>query len=359
MKIVIMAGGSGTRLWPMSRKSKPKQLQKLISNKTLLEDTFERAEKIVKKDDIYISTTENYFDATAKILKGIKLDHFIVETASKNTGPAIGLVTALFHQKNKDEIIASIASDHVIAKPDAFKEAIEVAEKIVKKYPNKLVIIGINPTMPETGYGYIKMNGLFETIGKTQVFTVEEFVEKPNLATAKKYISKWQYLWNASYFIYRADTMMKLFKKFQPKIYALLIEIQKEFQNKEIDHYKIKELYTQMPEGAIDTEITEKATDVVVIPADLGWSDVGSWGSLHDVLSGITGHSVITKGHHIGIEDENILVYSGEKMIATVGLKNTVIIDTPDVTFVCDKNKSQDIKKLINKLKEEGKHLYL
>lgn len=354
-----MAGGSGTRLWPMSRKSSPKQLQKLVGDKTMIEETYDRCDGVVGKENVYISTTQKYYEATAQIFPKIDQKKFIIETASRNTAPAIGLITANFYLRDPKAIIATIASDHVVAKTDEFKRAMLVAKQIVQKHPEKIVVVGINPTRPETGFGYIKMNGLFATIDKTQIFTVEEFVEKPDLATAKKYVAKWNYLWNASYFIFRADTMMKLFAKHQSKIYTILEKILKEYQKSEPDNNTINELYKKMPEESIDTGIIEKTKDIVVIPADLGWNDIGSWGSLHDVLSSNTGANVITKGHHIGVGDEDILVYSKDKMIATVGLKNIIIVDTGDVTLICDKNKSQDIKKMIEKLKEEGKHLYL
>lgn len=359
MKAVIMAGGSGTRLWPMSRKSFPKQLQKLVGDKSMIQETFDRLEPVVGKDNIYISTTEKYKEATRKTLIGVNEDNYLIEPNAKNTAPAIGLITAYFYALDPKTIIATVASDHVVTKTGEFQKVLGVARDLIIKNPDQLVTVGLNPTYPETGMGYIKMNGLFTTINNTKVFSVEEFVEKPDLATAKKYLSSWEYLWNASYFIFRADHMMNLFKKHQSKIYTELEKIVKLYDRGEATEELINEIYQKMPEAPIDTAIIEKAKDVLVIPADLGWNDVGSWASLYDVLSLSTGSSVISKGHHIGVDDENILVYSGEKMIATVGLDNIVIVDTPDVTLICNKNHSQDIKKLIEKLKDEGKHLYL
>lgn len=359
MKVVIMAGGSGTRLWPMSRKSFPKQLQKLVSDKPLIQETFDRIEPVVGTDNIYISTTQGYKEATRKTLIGVEEDNYLVEPSAKNTGPAIGLIAAFFYALDPKTIVATIASDHVVTKNHEFQKILQVAKCAVEKNPKYIITVGLNPTSPDTGMGYIKMGELFSKEDSTKIFQVDQFVEKPDLATAKKYLSSWEYLWNASYFIWQAETMMNLFKKYQPEIYKHLIKIAEAYDKGKATDELIAKIYESMPEIPIDTAIIEKAKNVLVIPADLGWSDIGSWASLHDVLSTNTGSEVISKGHHIGVDDGNLLVYSGEKMIATVGLDNIIIVDTPDVTFVCNKNKSQDVKKLIEKLKNEGKHLYL
>lgn len=352
--IVLMAGGSGTRLWPMSRKQMPKQFHKLSSEKSLLLETYERFNSVVGKENIYVSLTENVLSETQKQLKDVPKDNFIVEPEGRNTAPAIALVTAKIFKKDPAAIIAIISSDHTVKKVSAYQKAFLDAQKFVEKNPKYLVTIGIKPTKAETGYGYIKVGQKFSN---EPVNIVESFVEKPNLQTAQKYLESGKYLWNAGYFVFRADEMVKMFEKYSPEIYTGLREILKAIDTpKEKDVINLE--YVKFPKEPIDTAIAEKAENIAVVPADLGWSDIGSWSALLDILSSKNGE-VVTRGHHIGIDDKDCLFYAQDKLLATVGLENTIIIDTPDVTMVCNKEKSQDVKKLIEILKESGKEDYL
>ncbi len=358
MYAVIMAGGSGTRLWPMSRKNFPKQLQKLVSEKSLLQETYERLKTFLPTKNIYVSTSEQYLHETRRHLPELAEKNFIVEPAARNTGPAIALIAAFFVKKDPKAIVATIASDHVVTKLDEYRDVIIAAGKTIAKYPDHVMTIGLNPTEPNTGLGYIKMDTILDTVNDRKVFTVQKFVEKPKLATAERYVASWQYLWNASYFIWRAGTMLKLFHTLAPKYRTPLKKIQATIDKPDFRNLLTKE-YEKFPSEPIDTAIMEKAKKVLVIPADLGWSDIGSWASLHDILSTSTGSHIITKGHHVGIDNQNCLIYAHDKMVATLGLDNVIIVDTPDVILICNKQRAQDIKAIIDKLKEEGKHLYL
>lgn len=358
MNAVIMAGGSGTRLWPMSRKNFPKQLHSLVSDKSLIQETYERLRSFLPPENIFVSTAEQYLNETRRHLPEVPEDNFIVEPSARNTAPAIGLVAAYFAKRDPHSIIATVASDHVVSKTDEFRQVMIAAGEAISKYPDYVATVGLKPTEPNTGLGYIQMNSMKDTINGQKVFGVKKFVEKPSLASAKKYVSSWEYLWNASYFIWRADTMLDLFKKLAPNFYKPISKIAASLGTEKQSKVIARE-YGKMPSGPIDTVIMEKAKKVLILPADLGWSDIGSWASLYDILSNSTGSHIIAKGHHVGLNNQNCLVYAHDKLVATIGLEDVIVVDTADVLLICNKHHAQDVKKIIDKLKEEGKHLYL
>jgi mannose-1-phosphate guanylyltransferase len=358
MDIVIFAGGAGTRLWPASRAARPKQLHALVGEQPLLVESVERLLPLVSYDHIYISTTAALTDACKELLPKIPPGNFIVEPEGRNTGPAVGLVTAVLHKKNSHAVIAALWSDHHIGRPEEFREVLHTAEAVVAKHPDSLVTIGISPTEPNTQLGYIQMNEASEQVRGRRVYRAKRFVEKPDYPTAKKYLASWQYLWNAGYFVFRADTMLSLFQLYAPEHAKHLTTIATSLGKPGRDTIIAKEFAAMTP-APIDTLIAEKVKSMFVIPADLDWSDIGSWSSLYDILSEKYDTDVIVKGHHIGHDDQHVLVLAHDKMIATVGLKDIIIVDTPDALLIANMNRAHDVKHLIEKLKREGKHLYV
>ena len=360
---VIMAGGTGTRLWPMSRKAKPKQLQSLVSGKSLVQETFSRLKKAVPGKQILVSTNPDYLEELQKQLPEIPEENFIVEPAKRNTGPALTFIALALLQKDKDAVIATIASDHVVQNADVFANTVKAAFKAVEKYPDHLVAVGINPTKPDTGLGYIKMGDAKDDILDEKVFKVDSFVEKPDKKNAEKYLQSWQYLWNGAYYFFKASTMKDWAKLYVPQTYKNLekaVKIIAENNNGK-SNSEAKKIYEKVKEEQFENAVIEQKDfkKVLVIPAELGWSDIGNWGTLLDVLSEAHDSKMISRGYHIDIGSEGCLVYGSDKMIATLGLKDAIIIDTPDVFFVANKNSAQDVKLLLEKLKSEGKHLYL
>lgn len=359
LNIVIMAGGAGTRLWPMSRAELPKQLQSLIGDKTLIQQTVERVLPLADADHLYIGTVAKYVSEMQKQLPQVKPDHIITEPMLKNNAAAIGLNAVHLHKKDPHAVMVSLHSDHAVTKPQNFHTAIRVAEKVVEQHPDHLVCIGIKPTYAATELGYIQMDGVLETIGGEEVFTVKQFIEKPDAKTAETFATDWHFLWNAGYFIWGVDTLLSLFKQFLPNTYTHLMAIEQAIGT-DTYHQVLNTHYAQMDEIAIDYAIMEHAPHIAVVPADLGWSDIGTWSSLHDIIQESTGEHLVSKGDHVHHDTENSLIYSvSGKLIATVGLKNTIIVDTPDVLLVADKSKAHEVKKIIEKLKGEGKHTYL
>jgi len=360
---VIMAGGTGTRLWPMSRTAKPKQFHKLVSEKTLIQETFDRVKKAIPTENIYISTNTKYEEEIRLQLPDVKPDNFIIEPAKRNTAPALAFVAAEIYRKDKDAVIATLASDHVVKNIDVFSTALKTAFKTAEENVDHLILVGINPTRPDTGLGYIKMGSVRGEVGGEQVFEVDKFLEKPDLKTAEKYLQSWEYLWNAAYYFFSAKQLLGWYEKYVPATYKSIMEVDdlKVKGGNGAATAKIKEIFTKIEDEQFETAVIEKldTKKILVIPADLGWSDIGNWGTLHDVLAENYDTTMISKGYHLDVGSENCLVYGGEKMIATIGLQNVVVIDTEDAILIANKNKAQDVKKLLDKFKEEGKHLYL
>lgn len=360
--IVIMAGGSGTRLWPLSRKRNPKQFQSFVSSKTLIQETFDRAAQIVPKENIFVSTTKKYKSLVQKQLPDIAENRLILEPKPRNTAPAIALVAATIAKYDKGAIVATIASDHAIDNPEEFVKTIDLALTTSSKNPGELITVGINPARPDTGLGYIKLGQEFAAEEGKRVFVVNAFKEKPDRATAEKYLSSWEYLWNAGYFIFAAENFAKWTKQYSPTLHQAIEKIMENKNSSASDEKIIETLYTETPSEPIDTLIVEKlpSENRLVIPSSIKWNDVGGWETLYGFLSERNGEKMIVRGKHLDIDSQNSLIYGQNKLIATIGLEDIIIVDTDDAILIANRNQvSEKIKKLLEKLKEEGKEEYL
>ncbi|MFA5993747.1 MAG: sugar phosphate nucleotidyltransferase [Parcubacteria group bacterium] len=353
---VIMAGGTGTRLWPLSRKQKPKQFQRFTSNKTMIQETYARVARVVPKENIFISTTDAYVDLTLAQLPQLGREQLILEPMPRGTAPAIALVAKYITRINPQAIVATVASDHVIKNVDEFCASLFSALCAAEKNVKKLVIVGINPTSPDTGLGYIRMGKEFDAVAGKKVFLADAFVEKPDRKTAEKYLAKWEYLWNAGYFIFSAPDFLQLVKKWTPKTAEVLDKIEKEWEKKIINKKKIEKLYFSLENEPIDTAIAEKLDkkDRLVVPSEMQWSDVGNWGSLFDFLKQ-DNKSFVVNGKHIDSGSADCFIHAGHKLVATVGLKDIIIIESEDAILVADKNSAGEVKKIIEKLRESEK----
>ena len=354
MKFLIMAGGKGTRLWPVSRKNKPKQFQKLISNKTMLQETVSRLQSDFFLKDIYIATNESYVDEIKKELPKLSADNIIGEPAFRERASCVALASAIFSKEGENEIMAVFPSDHYIKKEKELIKILKEAEKFLNNNPEHLVVVGVKPTGPETGYGYVEYNIENATKKKEdqQFCKVEKFIEKPDLKTAKKYCRKNNFLWNTSIYLWKTSAIINRFKKFIPDSYERLRRIRKAVGTSEFEKVLKKE-YPLMDMISVEYGILENDDKTVVVSADLGWSDVGSWSVLKDSLTGKDGHFV--KGEHLDVGSKNLLVYGSKKLITTVGLKDLIIVDTDDAILICDKNNSQLVKTVVEKLEKDGK----
>lgn len=356
MNILIFAGGSGSRLWPASRKSKPKQLLKLIDDKTLLQNTFDRCSTWAKKDEIYIATLSDYKSSIKQQVPSIPDSHYSLEPVLRDRGPAIGLAALIMHHDNPDSSFMTMWSDHNIKEtPGYFKKLLSQAEKYLKDHPESTITIGVKPSFPHTGFGYIKRGTKIANPYFLPLYKVSRFVEKPNLKTAEKFLKSGDYLWNSGYFIWKTETLLNLYKTHLPEVYKILMKIKPSLgtknQQKEIDKW-----YPKMPKVEVEQGILEKITkDIVTIEASFDWIDVGSWKIIKDVQT--KNNENISQGLHLDHESKNTLVYNynNKQLVTTLNTDNLVIVVTEDAILVADKDSSVDLKKLTAKLKEDKK----
>jgi len=361
--VVIMAGGGGTRLWPLSRQDAPKQFQKLVSDKTLIQETYERLSRFLPDERIYVAALESYKDVVFEQLPKLSEERIILEPMGKNTAPSMALIAATLLDRDKDALIATAPSDHVIYNSSAYVKAYQTAFGVMGGIKGKLLAIGIKPDKPHTGLGYIKMGDIIETYEGEKVFVVEEFKEKPDLKTAMEYVKRWQYMWNSACYFWHAADMVKWLEKERPEMMSGIADIitlrKKADGGSAGNRKKALEIYKGFEKVQIEYLLFEKMKDVIVLPADLGWNDVGTWGTLQEMLCNKYDTKIISKGNHIDYGSEEVLVYGNEKLIATIGLDGIMIIDSPDAILVMSKSRADDIGKLLDKMKQENKHSYL
>ena len=340
MYAVILCGGSGTRLWPLSRKNFPKQFLKLYSENSLLQETFIRNSEVVSKDNIFLITNdENYFNVLNQIKEvypKFKRNRIIVEPEVRGTASAIALVVKYLEEKIKirsSHPIIFLPADHYIGKKKAY---VALAKKAMKKVGNNIGTIGITPTGPETGFGYIKKgkkNG--------EYFVSESFKEKPDRKTAKEYLKSGKYVWNGGIYIFNSKTFSEELEKYVPEIFSL-------FSNN--FEYFLKN-FNKLPNVVIDVAISEKSKRVVIFEGDFGWSDIGSF----DALSEIAEKNKNKKARHIGIDSKNIYTHSdSERMIVTSGVDDLIVVDNNDVILVQKRGRSEDVKKVVEYLKKKN-----
>lgn len=357
MKILILAGGKGTRLWPISRSFKPKQFQKFFSEKTLVEETLERVLPLVKKiNDIFISTNEFYFSEIKKLLPKFPQRNIILEPAFRERVAAFLLFFCYLSEKERKEPVAVFPSDHLIKNKENFLKTLKIGNDFVLKNPDCILLFGEKPKEPEIGYGYIKKGRLFKNFKNFKFYKVDFFKEKPNLKRAREFLKEKNFYWNTGIFIFIPELIIELTKKFVPDNWRIYQKLKESF-NKENFNEILKQEYLKMDVVSFDYSILENYQKNVVLPVNFGWSDIGSWASLKKVLS--RGRNFI-KGNFLGLDSKDILVYStSPQLISTIGVKNLIIIVTDDVVFVCPKEKSQDVKKLIEKIERNGKKEFL
>ncbi len=355
---VILAGGQGTRLWPLSRQKNPKQLHAIAGEQPMIRETYERLLPKFSPENIFISTTEDFEEKIKEIIPEIPEGNFIIEPLLMGNAAACGLVSATLSKRDENAAAIFLPSDHLIRDSKEFLKVIDFSHELIEKHPDHILTIGINPTKPDVNLGYIQMNKQIESEDGLSAFSVKAFKEKPDQATAEKYVRSWEYLWNAGIFIWNINHLLELFRQNLPNTYEKLEIIKEAIGTPEYSKI-LKSEYSKVDNTSIDYGIMEKTDKILVIPSDFGWNDIGSWGALLEVLTEYNNTKVITKGHHIGVDNENCLVMANDKLIATVGLKDIVVIDTPDALLICNSKESHKVKDLLNKFKDEGKHLYL
>lgn len=345
---LIMAGGRGTRFWPLSTEDKPKQFLKLLGEDTMLQTTVKRINKLVPLERIFICTVEDYVNLVRHQLPNLNDVNIIVEPEGRNTAPCIALSAFYIKRFYKDSTMVVLPSDHLIKDEGNFINVIDSAYKYVSENEESIVTLGIKPSRSEIGYGYIKFNDKSEKINNTLINNVETFVEKPNLETANRYLKSGKYLWNAGMFIWKTDNILSNLKKYTPKIYELLSQT-KNLKDKDFKQY-IKSIYPKCQSISIDYAVMEKVSNIKVISCDFGWDDVGSWSSLDRYREKDIYNNII-QGNIKTIESKNNIVLSSGKKIVFYGVDNMLCVDTGDMTIVVNKdcmNNLRNIKELIS-----------
>jgi len=353
---VIMAGGTGTRFWPLSRESSPKQMLRIVGEDTMIRQTIKRLHNLLPLENISIVTNEKQaFDLNlhlAELKKGKNHLKIIAEPIGRNTAAAIGLAAVHLKKVSKDSVMIVLPADHVIADEKAF---IEVMKKAVGCADSDyLVTLGIKPSKPETGYGYIKAGAGGQVSG---VRRVKKFTEKPDKETAEEYIKDGNYLWNSGIFVWKASAILDEMKKYMPLLYKELIGIER-WINTKGEKKAIEEAYSRLESISIDYGVLEKSKNVMVVRADIGWSDVGSWAALDGVLPR-DAYGNIIKGNVVDIESRDSIVLSDKRLVATIGLKDMIVVDTSDATLVCQKHRAQDVKKIVDELRKRKREEHL
>ena len=347
---VIPAGGSGTRLWPASRAAKPKFLLPLPGPRSMLQATVDRVLPIVPRENVYVITGGSHAAAVSRQLPAIPEDNVVVEPAARGTGPAIGLGTALVARRDPNAIMGSFAADHYVRDPETFRRAVLVAAGVAQQ--DYLVTIGITPTYPEAGYGYIRCGDvLYERDGFTPR-VAEEFKEKPDPETVRRYVESGQYLWNASMFVWRAGTLLATMRELLPDVHEILMEIAAAWDTPRRGE-RMERLWPLLRDTTIDHGIMEHAGRVAVVPAGFGWTDLGDWNSLAGVLGGDEANVAVGTSH-IAEDTSATLLFGNGRAIATLGVRNLVIVDSDDVLFICDRSRAQDVRRIVQRLKEAG-----
>ena len=351
MKItaVIMAGGRGERFWPKSRNNRPKQFLSLTSDgETMIQKTVKRLSPLVSAEDIFIVTNAAYADLVNDQLPDVPRENILCEPCARNTAPCIAFAAAIIQKKYGDAMMLVLPSDHLIGYENIYIKTLQTAIRTAEE-GNNLVTIGITPAYPETGYGYINF-------GKEagDAYEVERFVEKPDLPTAKKYLASGKYLWNSGMFVWKASAIMYNMKQFMPEIHDGAVRIGDSYGTDSYEDILIKE-FTAFTSESVDFGIMEKASDIYTIPGSFGWDDVGSWLAV-ERINETDDKKNYFDGDVIAVDSERTTVCGGKRLVAAIGTRDIVIVDTDDVLLVCSKNNTQDVKKVIAQLKEHGRN---
>ncbi|MDZ7772707.1 MAG: mannose-1-phosphate guanylyltransferase [Balneolaceae bacterium] len=353
---IIMAGGSGTRFWPRSTRDRPKQFLRLFGERTMLQNTIDRLDPLIPSGRCWVVTNERYRELATNQVPDVPGDQVVGEPVARNTAPCVALAAALLLEKDPEATMAVLPADHLIGRPGEFRHILETAQKKVTANPDTLVTVGIRPDRPETGYGYIEFHDRAssrEKISGQTVFEVLQFREKPDEATARAFLASGNFLWNSGMFVWKARTILEEFRRHMPQLGALLGPLQSALAEGRAEE-GIASFYQACPSESIDYGIMEKSDSVHVVPGDFDWNDVGSWRAVYDLRPKDGEGNVLQTEHHALISSSGNLIQSESgKLVALVGMENTVVVETDRALLVCNLDRAQNVKQIVQQLEED------
>lgn len=353
---VIMAGGKGERFWPKSRTNLPKQFLNISGNKSMIQQSINRLEKMVDISQIFVVTNELYAELIKAQIPNLPYGNIIIEPVGRNTAPCIGLASIIIEDRFPESTMIVIPSDHIIGNEEGFIKILNTAVEVAQDN-NNLVTLGIKPTYPETGYGYIESGDQSKSVNEMTVQKVNKFVEKPDLKTAETYLEAGNFFWNSGIFVWKTSTIRGYIQELMPEMHDIL-ETMKTVINKEDSEAIIRSEFLKMPDQSIDYGIMEKVDNIYVIPCLFGWDDVGSWTAL-ERINDLDENGNVIKGNILNLDTKHCIIESNGKLIATLGIENLIIVDTEDVTLICTKDKAQEVKLLLKELRMQKLEQYL
>jgi mannose-1-phosphate guanylyltransferase len=362
---VILAGGRGTRFWPRSRTRTPKQLLNIIGADTMLQQTAARLSPRFPPANIWIVTNTDQAAEVRKQLPRVAKSHVLAEPVGRNTAAAIGLAAIHLRHAHGDTLMAVLPADHYIAQAAKYRALVQSALRVATE-PGQMAVLGIPPTRPETGFGYIERGKGARRIGKHLVHDVRQFTEKPSLAVARKYVSSGRYFWNAGMFFWRVSTFLENLRRFVPKTHAALEQLSATIGTPRYAR-TLRAIYPRLENISVDYAILEPSTRnakhpaVHVLPAEIGWSDIGSWEAVYELIAGVARNnrphkkelSNISAGPHFALDADNNFLWSPKKFVAAIGVHDLVVVETPDALLICPRNRAQDVGKVVKWLEAQ------
>jgi mannose-1-phosphate guanylyltransferase len=353
---VIMAGGVGSRFWPRSREKSPKQLLEIAGEGTMIQNTVLRIRGLVDEKNIFVVTNKVQKAAVIKQLPNVPVENILVEPIGRNTAPCIGLAALFVHRLSPDGVMIVLPADHIIGDEQEFVRVLETGVQVASS-SSSLVTIGIKPTRPETGYGYIQIIEDESAGTGSDVYRVKTFAEKPNAQIAEQFVRSGDFLWNSGMFVWRADAILEEIKRLLPEMHEQLQSIAHAIGTPLFEH-TLEQAYGIIRGVSIDYGVMEKARDVRVLKGDFGWNDVGSWDEVYRITEKDEKGNCVS-GKAIPINSKNTYIHAGTKLIATVGVEDLIIIETPDALLICKRGESQDVKEVVDFLRRKQMNEYL
>lgn len=354
---MILAGGGGTRLWPLSRRQRPKHLLPVCGEESMLAQTWARLEPMLPSAHLLVITVAGHAPAVLGEIESIPRKNVVVEPMGRGTAACVGLAALIIRKRDPEATMIVLPADHTIEDAEGFRGVLRAGVQAAQD--GHLVTLGIVPTGPETGYGYIQRGALVEggQVEGHPVYRVERFTEKPDLATATAFVETGEYYWNSGIFVWKVAAILSEIERLMPRLYGGLLSTEDALGTRD-QAQAIARVWQRLHNVSIDYGIMEHAGDVVVVPADVGWSDVGCWTSVAS-LSTADAQGNVLQGEHVVLDCEDTYIRSAGRLVAAVGLRGMVVIDTGDALLVCPKERAQDVKKIVEQLQREGKEQYL